>query len=259
MAGRSAAGRGGWKKETAPSALGVLLALVRACSICSVAQENTLKLRLGVAPEMSSLGPNTYLAMTMRPADSAITATSAFRTPSESWQGGLQNPLAAAIMASMAKKTAKDNQTPAAVNKKAYHDFELVEKYEAGIELRGSEVKSLRAAAADLTGSYARVEDGECWLVGAKIAAYQQAGSAGHDPTRKRKLLLHKAELHRIQVKLDQRGYTLVPLRMYFTQKGKAKIELALAQGKRQYDKRRTITERAQKRDLDRNMKKYRK
>jgi len=170
----------------------------------------------------------------------------------------LPNRLPAAIMAVMAQKIAKENQTPAAVNKKAYHDYELVEKYEAGIELRGSEVKSLRAAAADLTGSYARIQEGECWLVGAKIAAYQQAGNTGHDPARRRKLLLHKAELHRIQVKLDQRGFTLVPLRMYFTQKGIAKIELALAQGKRQYDKRRAITERAQKRDVDRSMKKYR-
>ncbi len=170
----------------------------------------------------------------------------------------LQKRPAAAIMGAMAQKTAKENQTPAAVNKKAYHDYELVEKYEAGIELQGSEVKSLRAAAADLTGSYARMQDGECWLVGAKIAPYQQAGNAGHDPARKRKLLLHRAELHRIWSKLEQRGFTLVPLRLYFTQKGIAKIELALAQGKRQYDKRRTITERAQKRDLDRNMKKYR-
>ena len=170
----------------------------------------------------------------------------------------MQNRLPAAIMAPMVQKTGKTSETPAAVNKKAYHDFELVEKYEAGLALQGSEVKSLRAAAADLTGSYARMQEGECWLVGAKIAAYQQAGNAGHDPARKRKLLLHKAELHRIQVKLDQRGYTLVPLRMYFTSKGKAKIELALAQGKRQYDKRRAITERAQKRDVDRDMKKYR-
>jgi SsrA-binding protein len=172
--------------------------------------------------------------------------------------GGLQKLPATAMMAAMAQKTGKKSETPAAVNKKAYHDYELVEKFEAGLELRGSEVKSLRAAAADLTGSYARIQEGECWLVGAKVAAYQQAGNSGHDPARKRKLLLHKAELHRIQVKLDQRGYTLVPLRMYFTQKGIAKIELALAQGKRQYDKRRAITERAQKRDIDRNMKKYR-
>ena len=158
----------------------------------------------------------------------------------------------------MVNKPAKERESPVAVNKKAYHDYELVEKFEAGIELRGSEVKSLRAASADLTGSYARIEDGECWLVGAKIAAYQQAGHTGHDPARKRKLLLHKAELHRLWSKLEQRGFTLVPLRMYFSKKGIAKIELALAHGKRQYDKRRTITERDQKRDIDRSMKKYR-
>jgi SsrA-binding protein len=158
----------------------------------------------------------------------------------------------------MAKPSDKNKQTtPVAVNKKAYHDFEFVEKYEAGVELRGSEVKSLRAAPADLTGSYARVQDGECWLVGAKIAPYQQAGPLGHDPSRKRKLLLHRAELRRIWSKLEQRGFTLVPLRMYFSQRGLAKVELALAQGKRQYDKRRRITERAQKRDVDRSMKKY--
>jgi SsrA-binding protein len=158
----------------------------------------------------------------------------------------------------MANKPAKKEEQPVAVNKKAYHDFELVEKFEAGIELRGSEVKSLRAAAADLTGSYAKMQEGECWLVGTKIAPYQQAGNLGHDPTRKRKLLLHNAELHRIWTKLEQRGFTLVPLRIYFTKRGLAKVELALAQGKRQYDKRRTITERAQKRDIDRSMKKYR-
>jgi SsrA-binding protein len=170
----------------------------------------------------------------------------------------LQNRLFAAMMGRMANKSAKKEENPVAVNKKAYHDFELVEKFEAGIELRGSEVKSLRAAAADLTGSYARMQDGECWLVGTKIAAYQQAGNMGHDPTRKRKLLLHRTELHRIWSKLEQRGFTLVPLRIYFTKKGIAKVELALAQGKRQYDKRRTITERQQKRDIDRSMKKYR-
>jgi SsrA-binding protein len=158
----------------------------------------------------------------------------------------------------MANKPAKDKEGPVAVNKKAYHDFELVEKFEAGIELRGTEVKSLRGAPADLTGSYAKMQDSECWLVGAKIAPYQHAGSSGHDPTRKRKLLLHKAELRRIWSKLEQRGFTLVPLRMYFSKRGLAKVELALAQGKRQYDKRRSITERAQKRDVDRSMKKYR-
>lgn len=163
------------------------------------------------------------------------------------------------MMASMAKNPSdKERQMPAAVNKKAYHDFELVEKYEAGIELRGSEVKSLRAAPADLTGSYARMLENECWLVGAKIAPYQQAGHMNHEPGRKRKLLLHKSELHRIWTKLEQRGFTLVPLRLYFSSKGLAKVELALATGKRQYDKRKSITERAQKRDIDRSMKKYR-
>jgi SsrA-binding protein len=162
------------------------------------------------------------------------------------------------MMAGMAQKGDKNKQAPMAKNRKAYRDFELVEKFEAGLELRGSEVKSLRGSAADLSGSYARIQDGECWLVGAKIAPYAMARDGGHDPTRKRKLLLHKAELHRIWTKLEQRGFTLVPLRLYFSSRGLAKVELALAQGKRQYDKRKSITERTQKRDIDRSMKKYR-
>ena len=161
-------------------------------------------------------------------------------------------------MGRMVKKEKKGFDSPAAFNKKAYRDFELVEKFEAGLQLRGSEVKSLRAAPADLTGSYARMLENECWLVGAKIAPYQQAGHMNHDPSRKRKLLLHKSELHRIWTKLEQRGFTLVPLRLYFSTRGMAKVELALACGKRQYDKRKSITERAQKRDIDRSMKHYR-
>jgi SsrA-binding protein len=153
----------------------------------------------------------------------------------------------------------KDRQGPVAVNKKAYRNFELIEKFEAGLELLGTEVKSLRFGAADLNGSYARVENQQCWLVGAGIAQYQQASNRQHDPTRKRKLLLHKAEIHRIRTRLEQRGFTLVPLRIYFNDRGLAKIELALARGKRQYDKRKKITERDQKRDVDRDMKKYRK
>jgi len=153
----------------------------------------------------------------------------------------------------------KDKQGSAAVNKKAYRNFELIEKFEAGLELLGTEVKSLRDAQADLNGSYARVQNDECWLVGATIAQYRQAGHLLHEPTRKRKLLLHKAEIHRIKTKLEQRGFTLVPLRIYFNDKGLAKIELALARGKRQYDKRQTIAERQQRRDVDRSIKKYRK
>jgi SsrA-binding protein len=160
----------------------------------------------------------------------------------------------------MAAKSSKrkDEQHPRAVNKKAYRNFELLEKFEAGISLLGTEVKSLRAAQADLDGSYGRIRDGQCWLIGAKIAPYQQAGQGGHEPARNRKLLLHKVEIHRITTKLQQRGFTLVPLRIYFNNRGLAKIEMALATGKRKYDKRQAITERDQKRDIDRDTKKYR-
>lgn len=159
----------------------------------------------------------------------------------------------------MAAKSGKSKKSQdAAVNKKAYRNFELIEKFEAGMSLLGTEVKSLRAGQADLGGSYARIINDQCWLVGATIAQYQQGGANNHEPTRKRKLLLHKAEIRRIRIKLEQRGFTLVPLRIYFNGKGLAKIELALAKGKRQYDKRKKITERQQKRDISRDMKKYR-
>ena len=157
----------------------------------------------------------------------------------------------------MVRKSQKQEQGPAAANKKAYRNFELVEKFEAGLSLLGTEVKSLRAGGGDLNGSYARIENDQCWLVGAGIAPYEQAGSRQHEPTRKRKLLLHKAEIRRIRIKLEQRGFTLVPLRIYFNERGLAKAELALARGKKQYDKRQTIAARDQKRDLDRAMKKY--
>jgi len=161
----------------------------------------------------------------------------------------------------MAAKTGKDKEKrgSVAVNKKAYRNFELIEKFEAGVSLLGTEVKSLRAGNADLSGSYARIEGEQCWLIGASIAPYEKAGATNHEPTRKRKLLLHKTEIRKIKTKLEQRGFTLVPLRIYFNNKGLAKIELALARGKRQYDKRKTITERTQKRDIDRELKKRRK
>ena len=161
----------------------------------------------------------------------------------------------------MAAKSRKDKgrRSSAAVNKKAYRNYELIEKFEAGLELLGTEVKSLRAGVADLSGSYARIDDDECWLVGANIAQYEKAGTANHEPMRKRKLLLHKTEIRKVRVKLEQRGFTFVPLRIYFNDRGLAKIELALARGKRQYDKRKAITERTYKRDVDRDMKKYRK
>jgi len=161
----------------------------------------------------------------------------------------------------MAKaKKDKENKGPVVVNKKAYYNFELVEKFEAGMSLLGSEVKSLRAGQADLAGSYGRVDQaGQCWLVGAGISPYEQAGEKNHENLRKRKLLLHKTEIRKIKSKLEQRGFTLVPLKIYFNDRGLAKIELALARGKRQYDKRKAISDRQQKKDLARDMKKYKK
>jgi len=161
-------------------------------------------------------------------------------------------------MAAKSRKR-KENISPRVTNKKAYRNFMLFEKFEAGLELLGSEVKSLRLATADLDGSYARIKGSQCWLVGAKIAQYQQAGASNHEPMRMRKLLLHKAELRKIATKLEQRGFTLVPLQIYFNNRGFAKIELALARGKRKYDKRQAITDRDQKRDVERDMRKYRK
>jgi SsrA-binding protein len=158
----------------------------------------------------------------------------------------------------MSAKSSKNGIAEVTVNKKAFHNFEIEDRFEAGIALSGSEVKSLRTGQADLTGSYARIVNSECWLVGAKISQYQQAGLTGHNPTRKRKLLLHKHEIHKIYIKLEHRGFTLVPLRIYFNQKGFAKVELALACGKRKYDKRRAITEREQKKDIEKRMKKFR-
>jgi len=172
----------------------------------------------------------------------------------------LQKWCCLAIIIQMSAKKAKNKNAtgPVAVNKKAYYNFELFDKFEAGISLVGTEVKSLRNSSADLNGSYARLINDECFLVGATIAQYEQAGEHNHEPTRKRKLLLHKRELHKIYTKLEQRGFTLVPLKIYFNSRGIAKIELALACGKRQYDKRKSIAQRQQKKDIDRQMKRYR-
>ncbi len=152
----------------------------------------------------------------------------------------------------------KKTQAPQVKNKKAYHNFELVEKVQAGIVLLGTEVKSLRDGQADLEGAYARIKNDECWLVGSKIAQYPQASHNNHEPLRDRKLLLHKTQINKITIKLQQRGFTLVPLRIYFNERGLAKVELALARGKRQYDKRRKLRNEQQKKDVARTMKKYR-
>ncbi len=136
-----------------------------------------------------------------------------------------------------------------AVNRRALHDYEILERIEAGIALTGSEIKSVRAGKASLQEAYARPEKGEIWLQGAHIAAYQPAAQFGHEPRRPRRLLLHKAQIRQIAAQVDQKGLTLIPLRMYLKD-GKAKVELGVARGRHQYDKRQIIA----KRDADREM-----
>ncbi len=143
-----------------------------------------------------------------------------------------------------------------ATNRKALHDYFIIEKYEAGIALRGTEIKSVRAGQVSLRDGHAYIKDGELWLVGVHIAPYEQAGVWTHDPKRKRKLLMHRREIARLQTALQERGYTLIPLRMYI--KGKvAKVELGLAKGKRKYDKRAAIAKRDEARRLQREWKEY--
>ncbi len=164
------------------------------------------------------------------------------------------------MIALMSKKTGKTkgSRSIQIKNKKAYHDYELVEKVEAGIALLGTEVKSLRQGLGDLEGSYARIIKNECWIVGCKIAQYSEASYNNHEPLRNRKLLLHRNQIEKIKIKLQQRGFTLVPLRIYFNNRGLAKIEIALARGKRQYDKRAKLQKEQQKRDVARSMKNLR-
>jgi SsrA-binding protein len=137
------------------------------------------------------------------------------------------------------------------VNRRARHDYHIDETIEAGLVLSGSEVKSLRAGKAQLKDSYGRIKNGEIWLVNAHISEYRPSAQFGHEPTRARKLLLHKREIERLMGKIKERGLTLVPLRLYF-KRGRAKVELGLARGKKLYDKRAAIKERETQREMDR-------
>jgi SsrA-binding protein len=139
------------------------------------------------------------------------------------------------------------------VNRRAFHDYFIDERYEAGLVLTGSEVKSLRDHRAHLKDAYARFFGDELFLVGAHINPYAPASQFGHDPIRTRKLLLHRREIERLRGKIQERGLTLVPLRLYWS-KGRAKAELGLARGKKQYDKRASIRERMEQREVDRAM-----
>ncbi|NTW37034.1 MAG: SsrA-binding protein SmpB [Syntrophobacteraceae bacterium] len=139
-------------------------------------------------------------------------------------------------------------------NKKARHDYHIIEVIEVGMVLLGTEVKSLREGRANLKDSYARIRDGELYLVQAHISPYSHASYDNHDPERVRKLLVHKRELKRLTGKTQEKGLTLVPLKIYFKD-GKAKIELALASGKKSYDKRETLKRQTQKREMERAIK----
>jgi SsrA-binding protein len=141
-----------------------------------------------------------------------------------------------------------------AENRKAGHDYHFLERFEAGLVLTGSEVKSLRDGRASLQQAYADVREGEAWLVGAHIDSYDQAGVRNHEPDRDRKLLLHRREIDSLYGKVRERGLTLVPVRLYFKD-GRAKVELALARGKEQRDKRREIAKREADRQMERAMK----
>jgi SsrA-binding protein len=139
-------------------------------------------------------------------------------------------------------------------NRRARHDYELLERFEAGIVLTGTEVKSLRDGRATLGQAYADVRDGEAWLQGAEIAVYDQGNRANHDPTRPRKLLLHRREIDRLYGQVREKGLTLVPTRLYFKD-GRVKVELALARGRNTVDKRRALADRDARRQIERAFK----
>jgi SsrA-binding protein len=146
-----------------------------------------------------------------------------------------------------------------ATNRQASYRYHLLERFEAGIVLTGTEVKSLREGKAQLKDSYATIRDGEVWLIGAYIPPYGPAARDNHDPERPRKLLLHRREIERLVGRTAERGLTLVPTRMYFTGEGsRAKVEIALARGKDLYDKRESIRKREMARDVQRELREAR-
>ena len=155
-------------------------------------------------------------------------------------------------MAKAKKKTAPGD---VATNRQAAFKYNLIERFECGIMLTGTEVKSLRDGNAQLKDSYATIKDGEAWLIGAYIAPYPAAARENHDPERSRKLLMHRAEIERLTGALNERGLTLVPTRLYFSgARSRAKVEVALARGKDLYDKRETIKKRDMAREVQREL-----
>lgn len=152
-------------------------------------------------------------------------------------------------------KQKETGEKPVATNRKAFHDYFIEERYEAGIMLQGTEVKSLREGRVNLQDSYASVRGSEVFLHQCHISPYSHGNIMNHDPTRVRKLLLHKTEIHKLLGKTQQRGLTLIPLRIYFSKRGYAKVELGLAKGKKLYDRRETIKSREAGREVQRAIK----
>jgi SsrA-binding protein len=138
-----------------------------------------------------------------------------------------------------------------ATNRKARHDYHIEDTFEAGMMLTGTEIKSIRAGRVSLRDSFATIKEGELWLVNVHIAPYDQGTYANHEPRRTRKLLMHRREINRIAGKLQEKGFTLVPLRLYL-KNNLAKVELGLARGKKQYDKRAALREKETRREVDR-------
>src|SRR3990167_2030021 len=148
----------------------------------------------------------------------------------------------------------QDQEKNITVNRKARHEYFIIQSFEAGIVLTGTEVKALRQGKANLVDSYASLENAEVWLMSENISAYEQGNINNHEPTRKRKLLLKKSEIRRLIGKVKEKGLTLIPLRLYF-KNGKVKVELAVAKGKKVYDKREAIAKRDFQRDQERRFK----
>jgi SsrA-binding protein len=144
--------------------------------------------------------------------------------------------------------TAADDKV-VSTNRKAFHNFTILETYEAGLALRGTEVKSLRESQVNFKDCYASIDNGEAWLIGCHISPYHHGSDANHDPERRRKLLLHRREIARLLGKVAERGLTIVPLRLYL-KNGRVKVELGLARGKKLHDKRATIRERDERRQM---------
>ena len=148
-----------------------------------------------------------------------------------------------------------NGQKVVTTNRKAFHDFFIEDEVEAGIQLVGSEIKSIRAGRVNLRDAYARIENGELWLVGGHISPYEQAGKfQNHEPDRPRKLLVHKRQIDQLRKQQEAEGYTLVPIRLKL-KNGKAKVDLGIAKGKKKYDKRQTLAERDAKRQMERALK----